>query len=243
MSPSESQLRAALREGAGRGVDADLIIAKAERHRRVRRQRITYAAAAVVVTACVGVGGTLLAHHGSSGDTTGSNDSAAGGAAAASAARSNAPRAASTPAASSPRAGGLAEPKVAACPPPPSRAVVPVGPGVARGPLLPPRVSTITACSYQAGTRAPRSVVLDGVQAQSLATALNHGSVTPTQHPRSCTAADDRGGQVSLLAADANGRRAKTVLVTVRCSRAVATNGAATRYLDPVPPVLNRLVR
>lgn len=238
MSPNEAQLRAALREGAGKGVDADLIIANAERYRRARRQRITYAAAAVVVAAFVGIGGTLLANSGSGGESAGSDAGrAAGGRAPA--AR---PSTASVPGPAQGRFG--AAPKAAACPPAPTRVVAPVGTGPAQaGRLLPTGVSTITACAYPAGGRQVRTAVLTGARAQALATTLNDGAGTPTAPLRSCSASDQRAARIALLAADADGRRVPTVHVTVRCAHAVATNGLATRYLATVPAELDRLVR
>jgi hypothetical protein len=73
MSPSESDLRAALRDGEGGNVDAGRIILGAEAGLARRKSRLLTTAAVVGVLAVVGVGGGFLASSG--GDTT----SASGG--------------------------------------------------------------------------------------------------------------------------------------------------------------------
>ena len=150
MSPSESQLRAALREGEKGGIDAGVIIANAERYRRARRQRVTYAAVAVVVAAFVGVGGTLLAGSGSSDETAGGSagTAAAGGGAAY---RNMSKRPGASSAAPSRATGGLGPASgVATCPSTPARLSA-AGAGRRHGgQLLPAGVSSITACGYPA---------------------------------------------------------------------------------------------
>jgi hypothetical protein len=60
MSPSESQLRAALHHGEGEPVDAGAVIARARAARHDRRVRMASVAAAVAIVGAVGTGGGLL---------------------------------------------------------------------------------------------------------------------------------------------------------------------------------------
>ncbi len=204
MSPSESQLRAALREGSRTGVDAGVIIANAERQRRARRQRINYAAAAVVAAAFVGVGGTLLA-------TLGSGDEQGGGSAA-----EHAPRAGLRPAGSSAAASSPRERRGRGRGPRTGSRGLPAGAGEDRrraphGPV---------GCCRRTSRRSPRaatrradgtvrSVVLTGSQARSVAAALNGAAPAPATHAGRCAAAADH---IAVLAGDAHGRRVTPVL-------------------------------
>ena len=80
MSPTEDELRAALRTGEGGGLDPDIVIVRARAHGarlHERRIRIASAAAVVAVVAGLGVGGGLILgrqsqSHSSSARTAGS---------------------------------------------------------------------------------------------------------------------------------------------------------------------------
>src|SRR5439155_8122953 len=66
MSPSESDLRAALHDGEGGNLDVDQLILGARAHAAQRRMRLLSTAAVVAVVASAGVGGAALLRSGSS---------------------------------------------------------------------------------------------------------------------------------------------------------------------------------
>lgn len=245
MSPSEAQLRAALREGAGRGLDADAIIAKAERYRRARRQRlINGAAAAAVVCVFVGGGSWLAARTGDE-QGGGSSGSAAHGAARTAVAQP--PAAGGGVAAPSARetSAPSATAPVPGCPPTAKPVAVPdTGTTGRAAALLPTGLSAITACGYSPDSaRLQHSKVFTGATANGLAARLNRGSVSPVPSSRQCSTGTHHARRLVLFATAATGARPKTVQVTVRCTGVVATNGAVARYLPDLPRSLSPLVR
>jgi hypothetical protein len=252
MSPSESQLRAALREGEGERLDAGLLIANANRARRERRRRINQLAGATLVVGVVGVGFTALARGGS--DDQGGGSSSSGGRAAA--LRSSAPAAggvaggvggggqsAHQPAKSAvPAPGGNYAP-ARSCPSVPTHIALPAGvtQDEASGPLLPTDAAAIRACGYPSGAQGG-SVVLQATRASALAATINSAPTRPGRTLRTC-AKDERTGTVELLAVDGTGRPVRPVVVTIACPQAVATNGMATRYFTVAPALLRNLLR
>jgi hypothetical protein len=249
VSPTESQLRAALQEGAGRGLDADAIIARAERYRRARRQRITnIAAAAAVVCVFVG-GGTWFAVSNSDNEQSGN---ASGGAALApdeghkaprrQATARPAPRPAPSRPAPSPAASFGTSATAAACPTKARPISVPAAASTGTD-LFPEQPSAITACGYVTDARVRHRAVLHGAVAQHVATTLDNGSTTPVGSDNGCPVGSNRGRRILLFAVGTDGARAKPVQVTVRCANVVATNGQVARYLPNLPDALSPLVR
>ena len=246
MSPSESQLRAALHEGEGQGLDAGLLIANAHRVRRERRRRINQVAGATLVVGVLGVSFTVLVHVGSSDESGGgsalkaqSTAAAGGSQGGAGGSGQSAHRRYTVP---SP-AGAPALNPVVGCPNVPDHIALPAGvtQDEASGPLIPRDAQAIRACGYPSGTRS-RSLVLQTAQASALAATINSAPITPGRGLRTCTK-DERTGTVELLAVDGSGRRAKPVVVTIACPQAVATNGIATRYFTVAPALLTNLLR
>lgn len=78
MSPSEADLRAALRDGEGDGFSADRVVIAAQRRRAQRRTRLLTTAASVVVVAAIGGGITAIARSGSNDQSGASNGGAKG---------------------------------------------------------------------------------------------------------------------------------------------------------------------
>jgi hypothetical protein len=253
MSPSESQLRAALHEGEGDALDAGLLIAHAHRARRERRQRVNRLAGATLVVGLLG-GGLMLLGRGSNEEGGGSS---AGGTALGRARSLNAaPHAATAPAsaasssadgaggggglAGSPPAGSFA----ATCPPVPDRIEIPTSyaPNDAyRGALFPPGTSAIRACAYPGGAL-HRTVVLQAGMARAVASTVNAAAKRPTPSKRTCTE-NEPAGTLELLPVTDTGKRAKPVVVTVACPNAIATNGVAARYFVVAPRLLSNLLR
>lgn len=249
MSPSEAQLRAALHEGEGQGLDAGLLIAHASRVRRERRRRINQAAAATLAVGVLGAGFTLLVGGGygdqAGGGTSASQRTTAAGSAAGGygpmqkSPRSTAHLRAAVP---SPQFGAGSAATVS-CPSVPDRIGLPAGvtPDEAAGPLVPADATAIRACGYPGGTRA-RAALVQGRSATALAATVNSAPITSRRVLRTCTK-DAPSGTVELFAVDGAGRQAKPVVVTVACPEAVATNGLATRYLPVAPKLLTDLLR
>lgn len=247
MSPTEFDLRAALRAGEGDSVDADAIIADGRARIAHRRVRVLSGAAAAVVVAGVALGGSLLSGGGNGNREAGS----AGGSAAyahsagtgGGAAAGNAPRkaAAATPAAS----GAASSPS---CP-----AVLPTYPTTANGvtgkqatsPLFAKSVKGIVVCSYSqelGATGTPVRVVLNGDRAAELATSLN--SAPTAIAGRECPATiDGSSEQLAIVGVADDGSAAGTVTVRLSsgCS-SVVTNGTSIRYEWEPPADVRSLV-
>ncbi len=255
MSPSESQLRAALHEGEGDPLDAGLLIAHANRLRRDRRQRVNRLAGATLVVGLIGGGLMLLGRNGgmeSGGGSSAGGGGGMGGAASAEAApgAQNRPASATAPATSVPSrsAGGgggvndYGEP-TQACPKVPDRVEVRSGltEGGAVRALVPINTTSIRACAYPGGAL-QRTALFQSDRAKVLSDAVNSAGTEPAPAARTCTK-DEPTGTVELLPYSPNGKRAKPVVVTVTCPNAIATNGVVTRYFVVAPKLLSNLLR
>jgi hypothetical protein len=231
MSPNESQLRAALRDGEGRSLDVDAVVAGAVRVRRARRQRITSVAGAVVIVAGVATGGALLFGHGSGGGAAGSA-ATYGLSRSAQPAGGHATRYAQEPAASAAAAR-------IPCPASQPRLMPPGGGGSGlfggNGALFGRSVSVVKVCGYPSG----RSVVLTGARARAVVTSMESASKSriPRQCPDSTTGVS---ASLAVYAVDASGNPSRVVTVTLGC-RGLLTNGTAVRYAWSPPPLLSSL--
>lgn len=242
MSPSEFDLRAALREGEGDGLDPDRVIARGVAHRAQRRSRLINTAAAVVLVAGLGVGGAALIK---SGDSGSGSSSSAGGARAASSSGSSA--AAGGQVTKSDQSAGAREPVAAAptaaaravpgCPAEYPRTLLPTG-SATKSPLFAEPVLYAVVCSYGPPTAAtvPSRIVLVGARAADLVSRLEHASLTFT--PRPCpTVLASRRSALAIIGVTAAGTRLPVVTTVVDSSACnlQATNGIAVRY-DWKPP-------
>jgi hypothetical protein len=266
MSPTERDLRAALRDGEGDDPDVDRIVFHALLVRALRRRRALTTAAAVVVVAGVATGGTALVRGGFGGGDSGSNSAKvnsggrtafgsadAAGSGAANAAGGAASGASGGAAAPSAAGGGTAD--LPGCPASLPRYALPGGStpssGGAGGRLFSGTVASAVVCSYGTvdaalGTDAPKPtrVVFTGADAATLATSLENAARTrPMGMCPLIRSADERALAVIGVAAD--GARLGTVTTTVNrpACAVVVTNGTARRYAWSPPPTLaNRLL-
>jgi hypothetical protein len=237
VSPTEFELRAALRRGEGDGPDADAIIRHAGQLQRQRRQRLGGGLAAAAVVAGVAVGGGYLVgstggdDRNSAGSSSGVADGyqtkqstrgAAGGS-------TDLPQAASDPAAT------------ADCPAAVPRLMLPGGGGTGQfgssDTLLPQDASSVLICAYgpTETPQAPTGRRLTGADARALAASLDAAA---TVHQGTCPqfrTLDTE--QYVLIGRSASGGEADPVVLTLagnQC-RTQATNGTAVRY-GWVPP-------
>lgn len=229
MSPSEDQLRAALRHGEGDGLSAAGIIARAEDHRRQRRTRLLSVAAAVVVVAGIGTGvglATTSSHRSTSSEANG------------------AAKAQRAPSAAGDAGGSLA--LSASCPA--TAPTLPPQTAGTSGTFFEAPVQAMQICAYQyaggrlvtvAGAASPLTGVLAADDAQRIADALN-AAAPVTGNDVSCDLRPTKGLQeIVVLAAYADGREAPQVIVGMGpCNRTI-TNGHTTRGPWQPPAVLN----
>jgi hypothetical protein len=247
MSPTEDQLRAALRDGAGPGIDPDAVISRAHALLRERRVKVGSIAAVVAVVAGIGVvGGIALG----SGPRHASGTSAGLG--------KQAPMAATAggSAASRPSAGALANgaqpsaasrASAAACPKALPQLTIPNTAGTS---LFDGAVSSMTICVFpETGGPAlesgghPVSTMFNGTAAAQLAASLDSASKTtqPGACPLYLTA---QGKDLVIIAARPDGTFMAPVVAHVLqnpCNLPV-TNGTAVRYNWSPPPSLNPLL-
>jgi hypothetical protein len=254
MSPSEFDLRAALREGEGTdagGLDAGRLIADANRIRRERRRRINTGIGVAAVVGVIGTFGVLI------GGLTSGSESGGGSAAAASkaapggyaGARSNslAPVAGGNASAEastvpSPRhnGGNKAAPSCPSVPvplPPASRGLHPLGS------LFPAGVSSIAACAYPANGGTTFGALVTGTAARSLANSLDSAPSRPDARHGRCFTPFDGHGTVQLRVYDSSGTMIAPLTVAPDCHQAKVTNGTVTKYPNRLAPPLPGLLR
>ncbi|MCW2496169.1 hypothetical protein [Jatrophihabitans sp.] len=240
MSPSEFQLRAALRDGEGDGVDPDRIISSALRlqlRRHDRRVRVLAVAAVIVVISggAVGIAALNGSTRESGGAASAQSRTAAAGAAAGGADSGGAIPKASSPSSESVGAsGGAVVPSSplpgVTCPKTPVSYELPGGGGTnqfgADGPLFAEPVAAIAVCSYPLGAASPTP--LTGTAATALARKLElEGSSSPRSGPY--CAGQVRG---ELLSFTSDGTQLRPVEITGTCTRVELTNGSAVRYVS-----------
>lgn len=262
MSPSESDLRAALRAGEPEGngaVNADDIIWSVKGRQARRRNLALSMAAAVVVVG--GIAGGVAALGGGNGGSGGSSGGGSGGGGAYNAAGSN--TSAASHGAESSAAGGTAASRVPGvggaqsaavnCSPEPERVALPGGgsPGQfgASGPLLSRTPTSYAICVYSltlnTGTHVhhakPQSVVVTGPAAEQLTTSLRNASTTP--QPVACPMIRT-SRQVTIvmtpITADGTNLKSITASTSVPACNTQVTNGTAVRYDWQVPSRLQR---
>lgn len=242
MSPTEDELRRALREEEGSGPDPATVIMRAAAYRSERRTKILSAVAAVAVVAGVGTGIGLVTTSG------GSHKKEAGSAAGGTAqfgANSSAARAPQYGSGAAEGGAGDAAPAPASCPP--SAPTVAAATDTTR-PLLTGPVSTVTVCGYlgtgtlvrDATSHAPLTHTYAGSDATAIADAL--AKATPSSRALSCGAIP-AGGLRSLVlyARYATGAAAAPIVVDVGCG-ARLTNGTTTRASWQQPAQLGPFV-
>ena len=260
MSPSEFDLRAALRDGEGDGVNVEKVIAGAAADRARHRTWLLSAAAAVVV-AGVGTGSAVVWGGGSGGAPRA--ESAASGASRGSIPGPAGPAHTTTrgsvaagpeqPAPSPTSAASVAA--TVACPSTYPHYLLPGGgsPGQfgSDGPLFSKPVVALVVCGYGTPQEAanlkpparPGRLVFTGKDATRLEASLENAPKTPT--PR-CPAVLTMNS-LAIVGVGADGRTVGTITATLPSSRCgiAATNGTAIRYGWQPPsdlaPVLTNL--
>lgn len=248
MSPSEFDLRSALRDGEGDGdggVEVEALIATGDARRAQRRVQLLSSAAVVVFVAAAGTGGALLWGNGGNGHDSGggsqqqlSRVSAANGGAA-------------HPSSSEPAASGAAS----GCPEALPRHLLPGGAGPGRSgsaaPLFTKPVASIVVCSYGITKQSvhqtppiPARLVLTGSQAQQLRSSLENAARTP---PRTACPAILRADQreLAIIGVTAGGTRLTSITTTLNAvpCQVTVTNGTALRYGWSPPPALTEILR
>lgn len=229
MSPSEFDLRAALREGEGEIPAVHRVIAQAQRRQRERRQRIRSVAVGVSVAAVMVGGFTALALNRPV-ENAGGADGAAYAPADAGSGTERAPQVTSRPessttAGSLPAVGhGVAD---AGCP-----ATLP---DLARGYSTTGRLfaadsstfTSVTVCRYASGrtATADAATVLDGEAGRQFANQLEAGA----REARDCLTPGPYA--YAVLARDASGHD-DVVVAMGGCRNYDVTNGAVDRYVD-----------
>lgn len=229
MSPSESDLRAALRDGERDDVpDVDGLVAHVRGRRAQRRVRVLSAAAAVVVVAGAAVGGAVLwgGSEGGSGQQAGRTGTA--------------PTAVPTSTGASFGVSTATSPQGRTqCPSTAPATVAPVG-TAATGPMFAAPVTGVLVCSYsQTGVASPgagssgasASVTLSGADASALVTSIEQASTSRLRIlcPDIATAEKK---ELAIVGLTADGRALPTVVTDVsvpNCNRPI-TNGTAVRW-------------
>ena len=237
MSPSEFELRDALRDGEGDGLDTDALIGSAVQIRHTRRVRLGAIAASVVAVGAIGTGAVQLIHGPS---PAGKNSATTGFGAEQSMPSAPTKRGAlPNPTSAGTAAGGLApggtDSQAAPCPTTAPRLETPGGGGTGQfgsgGPLFAGVVTQLVVCAYPA-TASPTSIVLSGAEAATVAAGLD--AAAKTRSTTLCPYSPTGTGQLVLLATTAGGRTLPPAVATLHCTWTV-TNGTAVRY-DWTPP-------
>ena len=227
MSPTENDLRAALHDGEGDGVDPNRIIFRAQRERAARRSKLLNAAAAVIVVVGIGGGGAWLLAQGN-GDEKASNSGAAGGG-------NSAALDHGTSAYGAARAPGAAPQGSSAATCPATMPRYPQPAGAASGSLFDRPVTSALVCSYgtttalstgKAGT--PTGITLTGADATALVDSLEQSKVASGQSRVMCPdyrMADEQA--IAIFAFKADGSSAGSVTTVLgRPSCAVVVRSA-----------------
>lgn len=246
MSPSEADLRAALRDGEGDGVDPYDIIYAARQARARRRTALLSAAAAVVF---VGAGAAGIAALGNGGGSEGGGANSAAGDNQVSAVASRpgtAPYGSANGVRNAPVEPGTDITTVCTTP-----AASPTGSGKLAGrseQLLPAPVKTFIVCTYAnfAGpqsTESSQPVVVTGPAARSLARSLR-AAMAPAI-PANCPMVASTGNVgLRLIPIAPDNRRLPPLLATVglpACASNVS-NGVVIRYGWRLPPDVRALL-
>jgi hypothetical protein len=247
VSPSEADLRAALREGEGDGVDPHDIIFAVRQARARRRTVLLSAAAAVVFVGGAAAGVSALVNAGSpNGSGTNSVVGASENAAAASGPH-RAPQASANQAHNPPLEPGFDISTACAKP----AAASPTGSGSSAdrsGQLLPGPVQRFIVCTYAnfAGpqsTASAQPVVVTGPAASSLARSLR--TATATAIPPRCPMVASTGNiALRLIPVAPGNRRLPPLIATVglpACASNVS-NGVIIRYGWRLPPDVRALL-
>jgi hypothetical protein len=247
VSPSEFDLRAALREGEGDVPSADRVLLAARRQRAHRRSVLLSTAAVVVVVAGAGFGVAELAGGGATGSANRaarSMPSPAGG----QAAGSTSNRYGATRNSVATTAVGVP------CPATQPHFLLPGGgsPGQfgSGGQLFDGPVASVVVCAYgseAAQSSTPARLVLTGADATALADSLENAAKVHPSLP--CPTVADLGYPLAIRGVTAGGRVAGTVTTTLgepACATTV-TDGTAVRYDWSPParlrPILDSLTR
>ena len=261
MSPSEADLRAALRAGEGGDLDIERIVAGGRAVKAQRRVRMLTTAAVTVVVAGVGAGAVVLAQSsgsGGSGSRADGRTSGKFGSLSGTAPAVPGPSATSgigghmAPGLPLPSPSGLTHDaartaRSAACPASLPDYQLPGGgsPGQfgADGPLFSRAVSSIVVCAYGTATSArtaPRSVVLTGGAARTVAASLeNAPRVKATGACPFYRTADAQTLAIVGFASDGAPVGVVTAAVGVPACSVQVTNGTALRY-QWLPPAALR---
>ncbi len=242
MSPSEFDLRAALREGEGDGVDAGRLIANAARIRSERHRRINTGLGIAAVVGVIGTAGALIGTNVSNNESAGGTGAARTQAVAGGAVSGNATVVPAPAPSRAVRHGGN-DRSTPACPATPVHVLRPGGTTTADHNLFPADVGAISACGYPAKGTTIGGAFLTGTAAQAMARALDSAPERPADRHGNCVAPFDGRGTVQLRVYDASGTAGAPVTVAPDCTQAKVTNGTVTKYPRHLPAPLPSLLR
>ena len=232
MSPSEHELRAALSDGEGPGLDVNAIVGNAIAYRRQRRARVLGGVSVAAIVAGIGVAGGFLISSSGNGSSASSADGAA---------LNGTNSAATVPAAPSNGAGGGKNADGAVACPAALPSVKTPAPSAknATGALFPSQVQSVVLCRYGTAANLGANVTyaanggaeLSGRQASDLVQSFETASSTP---PGVCPHFRTQGQPQKFVVFGVNsaGTRTDPVVATVGDNpcQTVITNGTAVRY-------------
>jgi hypothetical protein len=248
MTPTEDQLRAALRRGEGEHLDVDGLLRHAAATRHARRVRMGAAAAAALAVAGIGIGSVVaFGDDGRQQPVAGS-----GSPARATDDRPSSALPTSTSAHGSPTSSPSTGPQhpSGACPPVLPRVTVPGGESaaVAHGPLFAQPVAAVTVCAYFSATGDPVtaggatvSVRLTGADATMLAASLERASTTRLEGGLCPDMIALSARTLAVFGVSTDGTALRPVSIPIdrpySCNPPV-TNGVAVRFNWVPDPVL-----
>lgn len=245
MSPSESDLRAALQRGEGDDLNVDQLVLAARAGAAHRRARLLSAAAVVAVVAGAGVGGALIANAGGSHPSSGTADGAALPVPVVGRNPSASSAAVPAPAYGAQSNAGLACSSVAYAVRRPAASSL-----AADAPLFREPVDTLLVCSYTLSAAhypsqasPPSAVLLRGSQARQVVASLESA---PKARP-SGVCPDIRSAiqhELVLIGYTSTQSAAGTVTVSLAASPCdvLVTNGRTTRYGWNPPAAVAKLL-